>query len=306
MVVKNVTRGFTIKTRFEVVIPEFAECAIFAKDLTDYIGGARVERVETPVVGYAEKWCVIKEIPEPGYWDFSSCGKLIVLGVSNEPRDWARIACPHVYYGIRLGMTGRFSIDCPPEHEPHCFLKVHLDNGKCFHYIDFRRFSKWETFGKFYAFPAMSLGGYRNPESVSGRLRFSSGNIWTNDLFGNQSYTGLTTWEQKFPTSDRITYLLKTGSLTGVGNYMANEALGRMNLNPFEQFDSHEEIHKVFLMCLHIGLESYEAGGNSFAGGYYRLDGSLGKYAEKCQFYQNPTVIRTVHRGRPVYSNFTL
>jgi formamidopyrimidine-DNA glycosylase len=107
-----------------------------------------------------------------------------------------------------------------------------------------------------------------------------------------------------YERTPRISWLLKYGPQTGVGNYLANEALGRLGLNPFEPCESLAEATDLLLECGKVAEESYISGGNSFAGGYYRLDGKPGGYDSLCKFYRAPAIPRQVFRGRPVYSNY--
>ena len=97
-----------------------------------------------------------------------------------------------------------------------------------------------------------------------------------------------------------IDVVLKNGAYTGVGNYLALEALGKMKIHPLDKWDSDrsgefiETIHKIARL-------SFKHGGNSFAGGYVRLDGSHGDYAKHCQFYRNPERKKDNYKGRPIY-----
>lgn len=83
-----------------------------------------------------------------------------------------------------------------------------------------------------------------------------------------------------------------------------NEALGRLQLSPFEPVKDFNEALEILRECGKIAQRSFELGGNSFAGGYVRFDGTLGTFANECLFYQNPKVPKTIFRGRPVYSYF--
>ena len=97
---------------------------------------------------------------------------------------------------------------------------------------------------------------------------------------------------------------MKHGEDTGVGNYMANEALGRLNLSPFQPSRSLEEARRVLKKCAEVAEMSFKWGGNSFGTGYYRLDGTEGAYARFCRFYQNNRVRRRMFRGRPIFTKF--
>ena len=108
-----------------------------------------------------------------------------------------------------------------------------------------------------------------------------------------------------FLKKNRVSWLLDSGDQTGIGNYMANEALGRLGLSPFEPCRDEKEAILLLRKCASIASASYRKGGNSFGSGYYRLNGTEGSYASSCRFYQNLEVPRTIFRGRPVYSQFS-
>lgn len=204
----------------------------------------------------------------------SSNGKLLVLSSGS------------IYVSIHLGMTGQFRTEpVPQNHRRHHFMTLRWGRTRC-RFLDFRRFSRARV-----GSPEReaALGGFdlqtglylRPPESCSSKIM-----------------TGAT-------TSPRMAWLLRHGKLTGIGNYLANEALGRLDLSPFSPCRSAAEGLTILRMCQRIARESYCAGGTSFGIGYWRLDGTEGGYAKQLQFYQNPKIERSLYRNRSVYSRFS-
>ena len=109
-----------------------------------------------------------------------------------------------------------------------------------------------------------------------------------------------------FKTRPRITWLLQHGHRTGVGNYLANEALGRLRLSPFVPCRNEGEALHILHTCQQLARKSYRLGGTSFGIRYFRLDGSEGTFSNQLRFYKNPTVQRTLLGNRPVYTTFRL
>lgn len=107
-----------------------------------------------------------------------------------------------------------------------------------------------------------------------------------------------------FDSKPRVTWLLNHGQHSGVGNYIANEALGILRLSPFQPCKDEREALSLLRTCQKIAKESYRYGGTSFGIGYFRLDGSEGRFAARLKFYRKASSSRVVFRGRPVYSHF--
>ena len=190
---------------------------------------------------------------------------------------------------MHLGMTGQFRLaPVPREYRQHHFLSLLWGGTECC-FIDFRRFARVKTELPDYS---DALGGYvpsaglvlRTPAEIA---------IQLTELPGYQS-------------TPRITWLLRHGHRTGVGNYLANEALGRLALSPFEPCLDAREALRILRKCQHLAKQSYRAGGTSFGIGYFRLDGSEGRFSERLSFYKNPEIRRTLFQNRGVYSDFTL
>ncbi|MGK5085465.1 DNA-formamidopyrimidine glycosylase family protein, partial [Bdellovibrionota bacterium FG-1] len=179
-----------------------------------------------------------------------------------------------------LGMTGQFHLRRRLDKwKRHYFLSISLGDAEVF-FADPRRFGRVQTPRD----TAFALGGY------SEELGF-----WK--ITKPRLPTG-------FLKKSRVSWLLDAGDQTGVGNYMANEALGRLGLSPFEPCRDEREAILLLRKCAAIASASYRRGGNSFGSGYYRLNGAEGAYASRCRFYQNPRVPRTMFRGRPVFTYF--
>lgn len=101
----------------------------------------------------------------------------------------------------------------------------------------------------------------------------------------------------------KVVELLAEGKYTGVGNYLANEALGRLNMNPFTSFNDSVEKYRALGECRLLAEDAFEAGGNTFNGGYIRPTGKAGTF--KTHFYGNDK-IKKMFRGRPTFSNYPL
>lgn len=189
---------------------------------------------------------------------------------------------------MHLGMTGQFRLGpVPPEYRQHHFMSLTWDRAACY-FLDFRRFARAKTTPPN---PHETLGGF-NPDAG---FRISSPSAIAEQLSSMQGYL----------STPRIRWLLRYGHRTGIGNYLANEALGRLKLSPFEPCQSTEEALHVLKMCQRLAKQSYQAGGTSFGIGYFRLDGSEGSFAKQLAFYRNPNTIRTMFYNRTVYSNFS-
>lgn len=188
---------------------------------------------------------------------------------------------------LQLGMTGQFSKREPPAlHHAHWFLSLGWSHGEC-HFTDFRRFARMRI-GR--PTSGLALGGY------SARLGFHLRPLSDPAWIGRALPGALTT--------PRISWLLRHGSVTGVGNYLGNEALGRMGLSPFSPCQSMVEASEILRACQNLARASFAAGGTSFGIGYFRLDGSRGRFAEHLRFYRASGITRQAFRNRSVYSCF--
>lgn len=188
---------------------------------------------------------------------------------------------------IQLGMTGQFRLaPVPPKYHQHHFMSLKWDTAECC-FLDFRRFARAKT-----ALPSPheALGGFiphigfvlRSPNAIAKQLPELQG----------------------FLSTPRIRWLLRHGHRTGIGNYLANEALGRLALSPFEPCQNANEALIILKMCQQLAKLSYRAGGTSFGIGYFRLDGSEGSFSKQLAFYKNPRANRTMFCNRAVYSYF--
>jgi formamidopyrimidine-DNA glycosylase len=257
-------------------MPELAEVALYANDLSQRLRNQKIIKVSFP----NQKDWGSKIIPSQiqneikqligEQISFISQGKALLLKQHQKER-------PIIEF--RLGMTGQFR-DRPLESgwRRHCFLKIKFEDITIY-YVDPRRFSRiLKPSSSIFA-----LGGYkkmgfwtvRKPRIPNGYLKTS-----------------------------RISWLLSRGHLTGVGNYMANEALGRLQLSPFEYCRDKYEAQNILRKCVEVAEESYKVGGNSFGSGFYSLSGKVGGYSKYCRFYQNSKIPRIIFHGRPVFTHF--
>lgn len=189
---------------------------------------------------------------------------------------------------IHLGMTGHFKLGpITRKDRAHHFFTIRI-GADTLHYLDFRRFSRIQE----YAINEFSIGGYKSGRGLSltnkARLNFIVRNL-----------PGL-------KSAPRISWLLRHGRVTGIGNYLANEALGRLNLNPYKHFQNEAEAMRTLLKCQALARASYRVGGTSFGIGYYRIDGSQGTFAEQLKYYRNPRIKRREFSNRGVYSLFPI
>ena len=250
-------------------MPELAEAALMAHEMTDAMRKRPLRRVTFA----GDSSSLNKIIPPPvqKLWrsfvakpiGVSSMGKRVYFQAESSNR----------WIGTHLGMSGRFSAGMPgPDRKRHTFLFLEWE-GALFHYSDYRRFSR------------MKLGeGPRNHAIGGWELNrgfyFSSAKELKKtvvEVLGN------------FRRKPRITWLLEHGKITGVGNYMANDALGRLDLSPYEPVASVEEAVKILRECQKVAALVYRRGGG--------LEESL-------RFYEADQVPRSLYRGRPLYTRF--
>lgn len=189
---------------------------------------------------------------------------------------------------IHLGMTGQFRIqDVPEKYRDHHFMTLSWGKNKCF-FMDFRRFSRVHV-------------GLRPNETALGGFDPKHGFFLRSGRDLTQGLPMLT----GIQSTPRIAWLLRHGPTTGVGNYLANEALGRLNLSPFDPCLNENEALRVLRMCQRLAQRSFQAGGTSFGIGYFRLDGSEGQFSRQLAFYKNESIRKSTFRNRSVYSRFT-
>ncbi|HRK02401.1 MAG TPA: DNA-formamidopyrimidine glycosylase family protein [Oligoflexia bacterium] len=264
-------------------MPELAEVATYARDLNAGNRGNKLTKVLFPnqrdwgnvivpkVVQNELRGMVKNKI------QFSSYGKALVLNLEKTRSHQLE---------IRLGMTGRFQVDAPAQNwRRHCFLVLEFSNCTIY-YLDPRRFGRMRLPAK----PAGSaIGGYA----------IETG-FWRSECPATPA---------GYLRQPRVSWLLGTGAITGVGNYMANEALGRLNLSPFAPCKHQREAESLLVECGRVAEQSFLNGGNSFSpggAGFANLGGERGNFSEFCLFYKNPKVPRISFRGRPVYSHFSV
>jgi formamidopyrimidine-DNA glycosylase len=270
-------------------MPEIAEVAVYAHDINKLIQGKKLKRVEFK--GEARWQDVI--VPKPvrsilKSWEgrnitFKSLGKTLYL---NEFKS--KEAAPVQF---KLGMTGMFQINSPTADglSRHSFIVFEFETKKeqtlKLYYLDYRRFGR--------------VGLAKDePLAIAG---FDGQKFFTKD----KSTIALIVKKLKgFKNKPRISWLLEQGVRTGVGNYLANEALGKLKLSPFDPCKNEEEATKLLFEVAKISQKSFDHGGNSFKGGYYRLTGELGDFFKYCKFYRNMTIKCFNFRGRPVYTHF--
>lgn len=325
-------------------MPEIAEVAIFAKDIKKAVGSSSLISVERGTdaiwsnkIISMEHFEYLSMAAKIGIkWDFMSVGKKLLFLNTNLDKVYATT--------ISLGMTGGFRTEEAASEidERHKLLKMRFSNGITIYYVDYRRFGRWnflelqtpKTLLKQYstevdrdfAFdlnfgsdgdvtatekpdPAYYEGFYQKylHKVIKSHLfcfygGYIGGKFNLDPEFPNLYYHSLN--EKSRGRKPRISVLLDSGPHSGIGNYLANEALGELDLSPFEPFRNAEEFKLTVNTCGKIAIQSFVLGGNSFNGGYYQLDGSEGIFADEMRFYQQPGIPRHQFRGRPVYTRF--
>ena len=258
-------------------MPELAEVALFARDLNRVARSRKVLGVSFPNQQDWGKTIVPPRIQRDlkalvgQRLSFFSEGKALLLKQMGAPQPMVE---------FRLGMTGQFHIEpLTGKWKRHCFLELRLEDF-IIRYADPRRFGRVTAPRE----KNHSLGGYSRTKG-----------FW---------HSASPTPPKGYLTRPRISWLLGTGDQTGVGNYMANEALGKWALSPFEPCSNEAEAIRVLRKCGEIAKRSFTAGGNSFGSGFYSVKGIEGGFAEFCNFYQNPKVPRITFQGRPLFTYF--
>lgn len=258
-------------------MPELAEVALFAQDLNRATHGQALKKISFP---NRRDWGSVIVPNRLMKSLILLCGKKLEFSSQGKSLFVSEIGASPIV-SIQLGMTGQFHLSLlEGKWARHYFMCLHFDDLSI-HYADPRRFGRVQLPSPM----PCSIGGYSNKHGFH--------TIKTPLL------------PRGYMSQPRISWLLSTGDQTGVGNYMANEALGRLNLSPYEPCRSEAEALLLLRKCTQIASSSFRNGGNSFGSGYFRLSGSEGKYLKRCKFYQNQKVRRVVFRRRPVFSKFS-
>jgi len=241
-------------------VPELAEVAIYAHDLNARAKSRRLRRVSFPnqrdwgsVIVPKPQRELLRELVGREIC-FRSFGKGLFLYAEGDSSPVLEFA---------LGMTGQFHLQRRTDKwKRHYFVALSLGDAEIF-FADPRRFGRVQA-------PRdvkFAVGGYSEERGFWKRVPSAV--------------------PAGFLKKSRVSWLLDAGDLTGIGNYMANEALGRLGLSPFEPCADDEEARRLLKKCAAIAAASFGKGGNSFGSGYFRLDGREGEYASHCRFYQN-------------------
>lgn len=183
---------------------------------------------------------------------------------------------------FRLGMTGRFLLKSSMKEVDykHIILELKTANNTIY-YVDYRKFSEVK---------------FVSQQEFFELKKFSIGMSYDKDEYFETNY------EIKSVTKKpKITEMLQEGKYTGIGNYLANESLGILDINPFIPFESGDEKKKVYKEVQKIAVNSFNLGGNTFNGGYIRLNGQIGRF--KCKFYGDKN-LKKEFRGRSLYTRF--
>jgi len=250
-------------------MPELAEAAYMAQKMSEATRRCPLQRVffvgDPPFLQkiipppVQKAWRALADKPI----EISSLGKRVYFGSSDSERKIV----------VHLGMSGEFSAGAPsPERKRHTFLILEWKHA-LFHYSDYRRFSRMKlaegpvnhAIGGWDAKRGFHLSPARDLKKI------------VQETLGN------------FGRKPRITWLLEHGKITGVGNYMANDALGRLDLSPFEPVKSLEEAVKILRECQKVAAAVFRGGGG--------LSGVL-------RFYEAKRAPRSLYRGRPLYTRF--
>lgn len=257
-------------------MPELAEVALFARDLNKAASGKVVRRVSfhntedwgLTIIPAAQRK-LLRNLQGKTI-SFQSHGKALHTYIDSVP-------VPTIEF--RLAMTGQFHSTQKKAFKRHYFLGIHFDDSSIF-FADPRRFGRVVPPTN----SSLALGGYSKAMGF-----WKARKIMVPDGYNK---------------GPKITWLLKHGEQTGIGNYMANEALGALNLSPFTPCSSLREATEILRACQKISKQSFQKSGNSFATGFFLIDGSEGSYSKFCKFYLNKEVPKYMFRGRPLYTYF--
>lgn len=252
-------------------MPELAETMRITEDLDKALLG-RLDELEVTKLG--QEWFTKKGMHPyhlgtlKGTVFWHAFGKQLTMQVEQECLT------------ISMGMTGRFKLD---EHlndtdKRHTLFTMHMEHGKA-HFIDYRKFFqiKFIPWERFLVMKNLSL------------LVCEHGSVRVNTDFHLSA-------PSKKP---KITELLDEGKYTGIGNYLANEGLGRIGMDPKTPFKDYDEKRYLYITIQGIALESYATGGHSFNGGYIRPNGETGSFSPRV--YGHPDYKRETFRGRTIY-----
>jgi formamidopyrimidine-DNA glycosylase len=262
-------------------MPELAETIRIVMDLNDanlgHAGGITIDNEDWMTRKLGDSYG--KFVSQQGPVGFSTYGKniLIAFGNSyNQPvENWY-----HSFWELRLGMSGRFKID---EHMNEVDMKHKLFtmqfSNKNIHYVDYRKF-----------FSIRELRETPTDELFERSLLYvKAGKVHVNAKFKMSPVT-------KKP---KITEALDEGQITGIGNYLVNEGLGRTKMDHKIPFKDLDEKKYLYMTIQGVALEAYAAGGHSFNGGYIRPNGVTGAF--RPSVYGHPNYKRETFRGRTVY-----
>lgn len=256
-------------------MPELAETLRIAEDLHK----ANLHNLEDiKVTSLGKEWLVKKGF---SYHWFEH--------IEYKPLEWHAFGKQIVMYSpdademkflrLSLGMSGRFKLDShlTETDKKHILFTMNFKEGVV-HYVDYRKFFQigYITPG-YMIFSGFSL------------LRLINGEVSVNQNVHISAPT-------KKP---KIVELLDEGKYTGIGNYLANEGLGRTGSDPRVPFKDFSEKRYVMTTMQGVALESYAAGGHSFNGGFIRPSGDTGHF--RPQVYGSSSFKREIFRGRPIW-----
>jgi formamidopyrimidine-DNA glycosylase len=266
-------------------MPEIAEVAVYAYDINRIVKNSVLKKISFQGEKRWQPVIVPKTVVDLLHsWvgqslHFSSLAKTLYL---QNVSDSNKIQ-------FKLGMTGMFQIK---KIQRHGFLVFEFEfkdqKPVTLYYLDYRRFGR-VALAKH---ELLAIAGYSSETGFYVKAR--------------QQITEITQSLRGIKTKPRITWLLEHGSKTGVGNYLANEALGQLNLSPFLPCVNEKEAVDLLVQVGRIAKKSFQHGGNSFKGGYYRLTGELGDFFKFCKFYRNTELNHYTFRGRPIFTKFKL
>lgn len=264
-------------------MPEIAEVAVYANDLNKLIKNKELKAVtfagedrwRDKIVPPDARALLLSFTGQKCFFD--SCGKSLYFQSEKSKQSIL----------FKLGMTGMFQLSLPKadSKERHNFLTLEFDSLNIY-YLDYRRFGR------------ISVSSSKEDQSLAG---FQAGEF---SILNKAEVTKLIPKLKGCLTKPKVSWLLEHGTKTGVGNYLANEALGRLNLNPFTPCENEKEAVSILLEVIKVASLSFKKGGNSFKGGYYRLTGEKGTFYKYCLFYRNKNVPCSLFNGRPIYSHF--
>ena len=269
-------------------MPEVAETIRIAEDLHKE-NLHFLNRVDVTPLG--EEWLTRKGFNPRHLTDirnvgtnYHAFGKQIIIELRQSPHQMKcavfDVRTPPGLLRISLGMSGRFKLDdCLTETDRrHILFTMHFHTGTV-HFIDYRKFFQinFVTHEFLHVFSKLSL------------LNLDFGLLYVEPEIHIPGPT-------KKP---KIVELLDDGKYSGIGNYLANEGLGRAGLDPRTPFKDYSEKQYAMKTLQGVALESYAAGGHSFNGGFIRPNGETGHF--KPQVYGNEKYKRELFRGRPIW-----